>query len=290
MPEREFFSLRNTVPGVTLILIILGINCYPLFQLLDGTNQGLQLFLGILTIITGSAIGFLVTQFWWGSFEAGKKMRTIVLRKVLNCVIEKFSIANVKKDYDEANRVFDFIAGTDDCRLSDYSSRRWDVFHLLSSTVFAIFLGLGLGGSLRYLLQFPPFSFPLSAIGELPIIIFTMIATLSLVISMLVNMKKCKNDFVESKLAVIMSFEPDIIANNFPVSFFNLTRFMVSHPNVDLEDFEEKGVFTGAMVTNMSSSEMNSKTGIDKAALVDLKCELDELLSRNREFHRLLRI
>ena len=67
MSERSFFDWRTALPGYTFILIILGLNYSPLFEIFK--SQGIQstfgAILAFLTLVSGSAIGFLVSQVWW---------------------------------------------------------------------------------------------------------------------------------------------------------------------------------------------------------------------------------
>jgi hypothetical protein len=282
MPEREFFSLRNTVPGVTFILIIIGINSFPLITLLNTQAQGSQLFLGILTILTGSAIGFLITQFWWGSFERWKRLRVKMLSNTLKCITLKFSIANAKQDNAEALRVFDFISGSEDCRLSNYASRRWDMYHLLSATLYAVGLGLGLGVLIRVFLLL--LGFPIANIAELLITIFTLLTSALLVALMRVNRDKCGKDYLSAIHSMILDFDPDVLAGYFPVAFFKLSGF----ENLDV--FEEAGFLTAAMVLKMNPLQLCLEVGMSESKIKKLQCELSNLLSRNRQFHESLKL
>jgi len=48
-------------------MIAIGANIFPLFDLirLGGAPEILGVVLGLATLLTGSALGFLVSQFWW---------------------------------------------------------------------------------------------------------------------------------------------------------------------------------------------------------------------------------
>jgi len=71
MPERSFFDWRTAFLGYTFILIIMGINYIPLAKILENTSLGSTFgaVLAFLTLVSGSAIGFLVSQVWWWHFQ-----------------------------------------------------------------------------------------------------------------------------------------------------------------------------------------------------------------------------
>lgn len=76
MPEREYFSFRYAIPGYTFLLLVVLINYIPLLTILRATGAGqvFGAFLAFLSLFTGSAIGFLVSQFWWLYFSHGDRI------------------------------------------------------------------------------------------------------------------------------------------------------------------------------------------------------------------------
>jgi hypothetical protein len=66
MADRDYFDLRYAIPGFTFLLIVFLIN-YKLIE--NITSPSLisigDIFLGFLTLLSGSAIGFLITQIYF---------------------------------------------------------------------------------------------------------------------------------------------------------------------------------------------------------------------------------
>lgn len=75
MSERSFFNLRYALPGYTFILLNLLINLrfllylfmtiMPDIQLSEIALSLLGVLFGFLTLMSGSAVGFLVSQVWY---------------------------------------------------------------------------------------------------------------------------------------------------------------------------------------------------------------------------------
>lgn len=67
MSERQYFSLRYAIPGFAFILILIGINFVPLLKFLEeipAFKDSFGAFLAFFSLFSGSAIGFLISQFW----------------------------------------------------------------------------------------------------------------------------------------------------------------------------------------------------------------------------------
>lgn len=69
MSERAFFSLRHSIPGFTFIALIVSTNLAPIFGRLGGAEAGTEIFVGFLSLFSGPAFGFLISQFWWFTFH-----------------------------------------------------------------------------------------------------------------------------------------------------------------------------------------------------------------------------
>jgi hypothetical protein len=90
MSEREYFSLRYAVPGFTFILIILGLNYSPLLSILraSGTTEVFGVFLSLLSLFAGSAIGFLVAQISYFYFH-WRRIYSSAFKSLENAAKEK---------------------------------------------------------------------------------------------------------------------------------------------------------------------------------------------------------
>jgi len=153
MPEREYFSYRYAIPGFTFLLLVILINHVPLLQILSDSAFGA--FLAFLSLFTGSAIGFLVSQFWWllyiwkGRIFGIKELRPAKHVLIKEC---KKHGANAKIEESKApiEAILDYInhRGIEN-EISRYRKRRWDMYHVLSSTLLSLFIGLGVGIGLR---------------------------------------------------------------------------------------------------------------------------------------------
>jgi hypothetical protein len=71
MSQRHFFSFRYSIPGYTFIVLVIGTNYVPLFEVLTarGFESVFVAFLAFLSLLSGSAIGFLISQFWYWKFQ-----------------------------------------------------------------------------------------------------------------------------------------------------------------------------------------------------------------------------
>ena len=157
MADRDYFSLRYAIPGYAFILVLIATNYRPFIEI--ALNSGLDsvfgAFLAFISLFTGSALGFLVSQIWymWYNHKGGvfgiPQMQKVKeeLKETLGI---KFDESNSKSTNEETDVILDYILNDDD-NLSRwrYIQRRIDMYHTLSCTAISLFLGLALGFCLR---------------------------------------------------------------------------------------------------------------------------------------------
>ena len=256
MSQRSYFERRTAIPGFTLILIVLAINYVPFSKILVGdSNQELWgLLFTVLTLLSGSAIGFLVAEASWWWFQ-GKGAQFADLnnskksRKPIATLIEKFNLnqrAKKNEDKQKILAVFGYVAHyelgvTDESvgkekrsrsEVVEYTIRRWDLYHLFSAEMASLLIGLLMGWASRiiYVLCLGiPFSFPLQLCwnviktGEFWILAFTTIIGAIL----WCRMKKARKwvntqyDYVSTAIIRNSSLEKEDLVNVFSPDFFD---------------------------------------------------------------------
>jgi len=158
MPEREFFSLRYAIPGYTLILVIILLNIVPLFEISKSNNIN-SLFgavLAFVSLFTGSAIGFLISQIWFWYFGSIGGIFSIKgSEPVKRMLISKLQPIKHEIARRDLSVILDFSISQERNVSSTRQSinenmiNRIDLFHTMSSTVFSILMGLIIGIGLR---------------------------------------------------------------------------------------------------------------------------------------------
>jgi len=118
-------------------------------------------------------LGFLVSQFWWWKYErAGAHFGIDALVEEggpLHILIKKLGLVDLRKTPNkmtprkmEVLAVYDYISAqaADKCKdLAARATRRWDMYHLLSSTMYTLWIGWLVGIFYR-LAFFEVFLFP----------------------------------------------------------------------------------------------------------------------------------
>jgi hypothetical protein len=146
MPERTFFTLRYALPGYTFILVTLLV-AYPKLRMLSVPNHNVELigaFLAFFTLLSGVAIGFLVSQFWYVAHNSF--LLRCFLPETRKLVEDEFGLV---KDPKRQMVFLDHIHHLQDPETVTYTQRRFDLFHTLASSLFAIFFGLLCGVLVR---------------------------------------------------------------------------------------------------------------------------------------------
>jgi len=168
MSERGYFSFRYTIPGFTLILIVVAINHFPLLDSISTSGAFFGIFFSIISLLTGSALGFLIAQIWWFRFSReGKKKLNVYgvteLKNAENTLIEKLEKLGLKKEIknqkDMLSAISDYMLSTS-CKkeMLDYIRRRWDMYHVLSSTHQTMWISLIIGIFLRFFYELTLFN------------------------------------------------------------------------------------------------------------------------------------
>lgn len=149
MSERAFFTLRYALPGYTFILmtfLVIIPNLDGLLSISNLTENGILFtaFLTFFTLLSGGAIGFLVSQVWY--FVHNSLLKGQFVKETRNYLQEKF---NLSDDVSRQLIFLDYVFHTSDKSPVGYVQRRLDLKHILGSTIFSIIFGGLLGFLIR---------------------------------------------------------------------------------------------------------------------------------------------
>jgi hypothetical protein len=174
MADRDYFDLRYAIPGFTFLLFVILINYSPIIALLSGSdNPYITLataFLTFVTLLSGSAIGFIISQIWFlGHNKQGGIMHLKDLAKLKTRFNEKFKPKFEALTEVEKNRYYDlmvtYILHHQNSERQKFIQRRADIYQTLSCTALALFLSVCVGAPLRLYFEYTVFygSFLISA-------------------------------------------------------------------------------------------------------------------------------
>jgi len=157
--NRGYFSLRYAIPGYTFILLVIVINFVPLLAFFKetGAREVFGAILAFVTLLAGSALGFLVSQFWWFRFHwKGGILGSKEFKNEKKLLEEKCK--NLPKKEKEKQIVMEAILDLTlflekEKKLLELVWRRWDIYHVLSSTYHTLWIGLIVGMGLRVYFQ-----------------------------------------------------------------------------------------------------------------------------------------
>ena len=155
MAERGYFDLRNLVPGYTFLMLIIALNIIPIAAKVQFSHI-ISIFGAFIALVGGPALGFLISQSWWWYFHW---RLTMYDWSPIQELITRFKLTTKKSRSDKRKVliVYDYVLHnfihSDSKRkgLSAYLFRRWDMFILLSTTMWSLVLGAIAGIFLRIL-------------------------------------------------------------------------------------------------------------------------------------------
>lgn len=153
MSERGYFAFRYAIPGYTFMLIVIAFNHIPLLNFLGTTEVG-QVFgaiVGLLSLLAGSALGFLISQIWFWWFLRKRSQGPGVygikeLKQADKTFMEKLRKLGLLKEVESNKEVLlaisDYIFHRESEVFLGIIYRRWDFYHVLSSTLITLPIGL----------------------------------------------------------------------------------------------------------------------------------------------------
>jgi len=149
MSERTFFAVRYALPGYTSILIALLV-AYPKLEGFLTSNTTpidmtlISAFLAFFTLLSGTAIGFLVSQIWY--LVSNWFLHRRALREAIEFLKDKYKLT---EDPHHQMVFLDHIVHLAEKEIIAYTQRRFDLKHTLGSTLFATFIGALFGFIVR---------------------------------------------------------------------------------------------------------------------------------------------
>ncbi|MFB3890103.1 MAG: hypothetical protein ACE14S_11475 [Candidatus Bathyarchaeia archaeon] len=156
--------MRYAVPGFIFILIIVGLNYSPILAIVkdSGANDGLSIVLSFITLFSGSAIGFLISQVWFLYFNARKLDSTRInnnfedaIQKTTGWIKKKWSKSMLWNDKEKERAsamaaIIDYLLLTEKNEEKvNFCKRKWDLYHSLSCTLVSLIMSAVLGVLLR---------------------------------------------------------------------------------------------------------------------------------------------
>ena len=160
MNDRGFFSLRYTVPGYVFIFLVILVNITPVLHFLgeSGSPEIFGAFLAFASLLAGSAAGFLVCQFWWFRFHQTDGIFGIKEFEGETNILKKELKLNLPPNEKEAKRVMaaflDLTVFLEEKKLLEMVFRRWDIYHIFSSILHTLWIGLSTGIICRLFFEF----------------------------------------------------------------------------------------------------------------------------------------
>jgi len=308
MPERSYFSYRYAIPGYTFILLVMAINYVPLYKILiilacHGIESTFGAFLGFISLLSGSALGFMISQFWWRWFQfRGGEFSSAP--RATNALINKYKLIRCDKIEDKKEAaackekvipVSDYVMHSEREKQKGvflYIERRWDMYHLLSTEFVTLIIGSFLGVFYRVLSHFLLFKSPLPSIQDIfrfwdtkfwlewefwvLVTIFTLVVVLGYKLRKGSGWVKAQHDAVSEALIRRAKIEPATLAETFPADCFN-TAIIEGINNKEAEKLEDAGIFSVSHLARANPKELSQK-------IVNYKEDIPKWIDKAKEF------
>ena len=146
MSERTYFSYRYALPGFTFLIMVIFINLEYFileFKSIPELNEFFGIILGILTLLSGFALGFLISQIWHVFYNRVLKTPGIILSKrsygLLSTIVPFDDIPDLMSKMSYS------LEMSSTKRTIDYINRMTDIINTLASTSTAIISGWIIG-------------------------------------------------------------------------------------------------------------------------------------------------
>jgi hypothetical protein len=158
MSTRQYLDYRYAVPGFSFILIIIAINHVPILIFLKNAqaSETFGAFLAFLSLFAGSAMGFLISQFWWwwlhdhrflGRDEAIDVSKEIYKKYLQHSKeTEDDIVKHTKERIEHIESIWEWIVRQNpNDKLFKLCEGRWDMYNVLQSTKLALIAGAVVG-------------------------------------------------------------------------------------------------------------------------------------------------
>lgn len=151
---RSYFSLRYALPGYTFLTIVLIMNIEFFIGIMPEPSYSIDFFgiiLGFLSLLSGSAIGFIVSQPWYSFYNHLKRTNIIKKRRPhqrLNEIIEHIEELIIEPP-DRISIMAYVLTYKIPEQITNYINRLNDMVNSLASTISAIITGLITGHIIR---------------------------------------------------------------------------------------------------------------------------------------------
>ena len=144
MAQRTFFSLRYALPRYTFILMSILV-LFPVLTRIFAQSDSVTLigsFLAFLYLLSGAAIGFLVSQVWYVVFNS-RLFEEKILCKFYFRDMKIFLESNYGRFSDCSHMLLfsDYVHRLSNEKIQLYTQRLWDLIHTFGSTITALILG-----------------------------------------------------------------------------------------------------------------------------------------------------
>lgn len=231
---RGYFSFRWAIPGYTFILIVAGINYVAILETLV-KPEAVGVLLGFLALLSGSALGFLVTQPYWLWVNKGQIFRFACveqIEKILDKSLDKSFELTLPKSKKQKERtlgaILDFAFYMKQKRgevevarnpFLEYVWRRWDMIHLSLSTRSSLLIGLSIGLAYRICRQLVIVPAPPINTSEVLVLVFLIIFAVALSIVLCLNAKDVWANYQPTFEAVVrdrIGIDPKRLVTAFP--------------------------------------------------------------------------
>lgn len=150
--ERAYFSFRYTLPGYTFLTMILLINIELLISQMKKFPEVIPFFgiiIAFISLLSGSAIGFIISQLWYLIYNYPMKSREILrARRHYQRLMPLIRFTD--DDTDLISIMAYILTYKVDNRITSYINRLNDMINSLASTFSAMFLGLCFGYIYRF--------------------------------------------------------------------------------------------------------------------------------------------
>lgn len=182
MADRDYFDMRYAIPGFAFLLVVITMNYVPILNTIRDVPIGTAFtaLLAFVSVLSGSAIGFLISQVWfiWHNGPGGI-LNLETLKGTRDKLIDDFNLNMPKKEfpkwkiwkiqiqkigvpkrqYWEDNRKLDVLMTCllhkrENTETNRYIQRRLDIYQTLSCIALSIGSGIIIGFTMRALYEY----------------------------------------------------------------------------------------------------------------------------------------